>query len=78
MNVFTVEILDARGRKKLQELASRNWILLQKSGPDDFLNLLEVLRKKASRVPPTLKLITEEVEKVRRERYAKKKAKGNR
>ena len=73
-----MEILDVRGQKKLQELASRNWILLQKSGPDDFLHSLEVLRKKASGVRPSLKMITEEVEKVRRERYAKKKAKGNR
>ena len=70
---YQVDIIDPKAKKLLQNLADMNLISIKQDKRQDFLTLVESLRKKAKANPPTLKEITKEVEIVRAKIYASKK-----
>jgi hypothetical protein len=70
---YQVDILNPKATKLLQDLADLKLISIKQTSGDNFLKVVERLRKKASSNPPSLEEITKEVELVRAERYAKKK-----
>lgn len=75
MVTYQVDILDPKADRLLQDLADMNLIAIKQTGSDEFKQIIEQLRSKAERLgPPTMEEITEEVETVRAERYAKRKA----
>lgn len=71
MITYQVDVLNPKADRLLRDLADMDLIALKQSGEDDgFMQVVERLRAKASLNPPTLDEITEEVEIVRKQRYA--------
>ncbi len=59
----------------MKALADMNLIAIKQTNNDGFMQVAERLRLKAERLgPPTLEEITQEVETVRADRYARRKA----
>jgi len=71
MEILQVEIVDKKAKRLLKELANLHLINIRKSHPIKSFELL--LSKLRSNDPtPSLEEITEQVELVRKKRYAKK------
>ena len=73
MNTMQIDIINPEAEKLIKNLAALNLIAIRKSGDDGFLKLVNKLRAKAKGKPPSLEVITKEVELVIAERYAKSK-----
>ncbi|MBC7571974.1 MAG: hypothetical protein H7319_19940 [Spirosoma sp.] len=74
MMTYQVEILNPKADRLLKDLADMDLIALKQTSTDPFLQVVERLRAKAADNPPSLDEITQEVEAVRSERYARNKA----
>jgi hypothetical protein len=74
MTSIQVDILNPKAEKILKELADLNLIVIKNSKNDNFLKVVNKIRKKAKANPISLEEIAKEVELVREKRYAK----GNR
>jgi hypothetical protein len=75
MVTYQVDILDPKADRLLKDLADMNLIAIKQTNSDGFLQVIERLRSKAEQLgPPTMEEITQEVEAVRAERYARRKA----
>ncbi len=75
MVTYQVDILDPKADRLLKDLADMNLIAIKLTDSEGFMQVIERLRSKAERLgPPTMEEITQEVETVRAERYARKKA----
>jgi hypothetical protein len=74
MITYQVDILNPKAEQLLKDLADMNLIVLKQRTQDNFMQVVERLRSKAEIDPPTIDDITEEVEIVRNERYARNKA----
>ena len=75
MVTYKVDILNPKADRLLKDLADMNLIAIKQTDTDAFVAVIERLRSKAEQLgPPTLEEITQEVETVRAERYATKKA----
>ena len=72
MQTYQVNILNPKAAKLLQDLADLNLISIKQAPKDNFLKIVEKLRLKAERNPPSVDEITKEVEEVRTKRHAKK------
>jgi hypothetical protein len=70
---YHIDILNPKATKLLQDLADLDLISIKESSDDDFMKVVERLRKRASRNPPSLTEITKEVESIRAKRHAGKK-----
>ncbi len=70
---YQVDVLNPKAIKLLQDLADLDLISITQNSEDDFLKVVNRLRKKASINPPSFDEITKEVELVRAKRYANKK-----
>jgi hypothetical protein len=77
MNTIQVDILDPKARKLLKDLAELNLIAIRKPSDDKFLSLVNKIRAKAKKSPPSLDEITREVEMVRAKRYENSKKQGD-
>ncbi len=71
MTSIRVDILNPKAEKILKELADLNLIAIRNLKSDDFLKIVNKIRKKAKANPISLQEITKEVELVRQKRYAK-------
>ena len=69
METISIEILNPKARRLLNDLAELNLIAI-KNKPS-FKGLLEELRKSENNIP-SIEEITKEVEQVRKRRYEKK------
>jgi hypothetical protein len=75
MVTYQVDIIDPKADRLLKDLADMNLIAIKQTDNDGFMQVIERLRSKSERLgPPTMEEITEEVETVRAERYARRKA----
>lgn len=75
MVTYQVDILDPKAYRLLKDLADMNLIAIKQTNIDGFMQVIERLRLKAEQLgPPTMEEITQEVEAVRAERYARRKA----
>ena len=75
MVTYQVDVLDPKADRLLKDLADMNLIAIKQTENDGFMQVIERLRFKAERLgPPTVEEITGEVEAVRAERYARRKA----
>lgn len=75
MITYQVDILNPKADRLLKDLADMNLIAIKQTDSDGFMQVIERLRSKAEQLgPPTLEEITQEVETVRAERYAGRKA----
>jgi len=75
MVTYQVDILDPKADRLLKDLAEMNLIAIKQTDSDGFMQVIDRLRSNAERLgPPTMEEITQEVETVRAERYARKKA----
>lgn len=75
MVTYQVDILDPKADRVLKDLADMNLIAIKQTDNDGFMQVIERLRSKAEQLePPTMDEITQEVETVRAERYARRKA----
>ena len=72
MKTYQVDLLNPKAARLLQDLADLNLISIKETKKQDFLDIVRKLRKKASSNAPSLEEITKDVEKVRADRYAKK------
>lgn len=73
MTTYQVNILNPKAAQLLQDLADLNLIAIKQTDSDSFMQIIERLRSKAEQLgPPTMEEITQEVEAVRVERYARK------
>ena len=73
MTTLQVDILNPKAGKLLEDLADLNLISIRNTSDDGFVKLINKLRAKALKNPPTLQDITKEVKIVRAKRYAKAK-----
>lgn len=73
METYQIDILNPKATKLLKDLADLNLIAIRKTTGDNFLEVINKLRKKAAGNPPALEEITKEVELVRTKRYERKK-----
>jgi hypothetical protein len=64
MNTLRIEILNPKAKKLIKDLEDLKLISIQKKSKNDFLNILQRIRKKAKSTP-ALSEITTEVEAVR-------------
>ena len=71
MTSIRVDILNPKAEKILKELADLNLIAIRSAKGDNFLKIVNKIRKKAKTNPISLQEITKEVELVRQKRYAK-------
>ena len=71
MTSIQVDILNPKAEKILKELADLNLIAIRSAKGDNFLKIVNKIRKKAKTNPISLQEITKEVELVRQKRYAK-------
>ena len=71
MTSIQVDILNPKAEKILKELADLNLIAIKRAQTDNFLNVVNKIRRKAKRNPISLQEVTKEVELVRQKRYAK-------
>jgi hypothetical protein len=67
-----IEILDVSALKTLQRLADDHLIIMKEHMPSDFQAVVDKLRRKAEKCPPSLEMIGSEVEKVRVKRHARR------
>lgn len=75
MATYQVDILNPKADRLLKDLADMNLIAIKQTDSDAFMQVIERLRSKAERLgPPSMEEITGEVETVRAERYARRKA----
>ena len=76
MKTFEIDILNPKATKLLKDLADLNLIILKETNKKDFLGFVTKMRTKAEKLGniPTPEEIQKEVEIVRAERYANKKA----
>jgi hypothetical protein len=72
MKTYQIDLLNPKAGKLLQDLADLKLISIKETKKQDFLEIVTKLRKKASSNVPSLEEITQEVEMVRANRYAKK------
>ena len=70
---YQVDVLNPKAIKLLQDLADLDLISITQNSEDDFLKVVNRLRKKAASNPPSFDEITKEIELVRAKRYAHKK-----
>lgn len=70
MDTLSIEILNPKARKLLQDLADLKLIAIKEDSKDGFVEILAKLRSKSEEAP-SLEEITAEVELVRAKRYAK-------
>lgn len=75
MDLLRIEILNPKANRLLEDLADLKLISIKKENSTNFNKFLSKLRTK-SKGKISLETITEEVEAVRKKRYAKKSAKG--
>ena len=73
MDTLQIDILNPKAIQLLKDLADMDLISIRDSSDDGFLKLVNKIRDKAKDNPPTLEEITNEVELVRANRYAKSK-----
>ena len=71
MTSIRVDILNPKAEKILKELADLNLIAIRNVKGDNFLKIVNKIRKKVKASPISLQEITKEVELVRQKRYAK-------
>ena len=69
---FQVNILNPKATKLLKDLEKQKLISIKRDEEDGFLKVVNRLRAKAAKNPPSLEEITKAVESVRSKRYAKK------
>ena len=69
MNSMYIEINNAKAGQILQNLADLKLITIREDKEDDFLKIINKIRKKAEKNPPSLDEITKEVELVRAWRF---------
>jgi hypothetical protein len=74
---YKVNILDPKAKKLLLEMESKRLISLSTLDEKDFFSTIKRIRKKSLKNSIAKEEITREVEKVRGERYARKKIQGN-
>jgi len=75
MVTYQVDILNPKADRLLKDLADMELIAIKETSSDGFMEVIERLHSKAEQIgPPTMEEITQEVETVRAERYAKRKA----
>lgn len=73
--MYQVDILDPKAAQLLKDHADMNLIAIKQTNSGGFIQVVERLRSKAELLePPTLEEITQEVETVRAERNARRKA----
>lgn len=72
MESYQIKILNPKAVKLLEDLADLNLISFKRNNENEFLKIIDEIRKKAGN-PPSLEEITNEVEVVRAERYESKK-----
>lgn len=71
---YQIEILNPKAEKLLNILADLKLISIVKDSNDPFLAIVKKLRKRAATIKsPTFEEITDEVEKVRHNRYVNNK-----
>ena len=73
MTTLQIDLLNPKAGKLLKNLEDMNLISIRNTSDDGFLKLVNKLRSKAKKNPPSLEEITREVELVRASRYAKSK-----
>jgi hypothetical protein len=73
MNTMQIDILNPKAGKLLKDLADLKLIAIRSTQDDGLMSIVNKLRAKAKGDRPSLEEITQEVEAVRAERYAKKK-----
>ncbi len=73
MSTLQVNILNPKAAKLLKTLADLNLISIKEEKDDEFLKVVNGIRKKAKSNPISFDDITKEVEAVRTARYAKSK-----
>ena len=75
MVTYQVDILNPKADRLLKDLADMNLIAIKQTNKDGFMEVIERLRSKAEQIGlPPMEEITQEVEKIRAERYARRKA----
>jgi hypothetical protein len=74
METLTIDINNPTAKKLLQNLADLNLITIHKNDRSEKMKKALAKLRDKSKLMPNLDEITEEVEKVRTERHAKKKA----
>ena len=75
MVTYQVDVLNPKADELLKNLADLNLIAIKQTDNKGFMQVIERLRLKAEKLgPPTMEEITQEVETVRTERYARRKA----
>ena len=75
MVTYQVDILNPKADRLLKDLADMELIAIKETSSDGFMEVIERLRLKAEQIgSPTMEEITQEVETVRAERYARRKA----
>ncbi len=72
-----IDILNPKATRLLKDLADMNLIAIRDIADDGFMDAVRDIRAKAKVNPPSLEEITNEVEKVRAERYARSKRQGD-
>ena len=72
MNSVTINILNPKAAQLLRNLEELKLISIQETSGDGFLAIVNRIRAKAKKNPPSLEKITKEVEILRTKRYAKK------
>ena len=65
MSTLQIDILNPKAEKLLRDLADKKLISIRDISNDGFLKIINKLRKKAQKAPPSLEEITKEVEYVR-------------
>lgn len=75
MTTVTVDILNPKAKKLLKDLEDLKLISIRDSPKNSFLDIVNNLRAKAEKNPPSLEDITKEVESVRSKRHGQKKEK---
>lgn len=75
MVTYQVDILNPKADRLLKDLADMELIAIKETSSNGFMEVIERLRSKAEQIgSPTMEEITQEVETVRAERYARRKA----
>ncbi len=70
MTTVTINILNPKAKKLLQELEELKLISICDTSKNNFLEIVNKLRAKAEKNPPSFESITKEVESVRSTRHA--------